>query len=436
MAKRHQMVPGDWESIIGRLQELVLANSGEDAFEEIFKLLLAKLVSERDFSKTLPSFSTKGSAAEVAARVNTLIDHAADLWPGTVDEPPFSRLHDDHLAICIEALEPHSISDTNIEVLDGLFEYLVSRAAKGAKGQYFTPRHVIDACVRILDPQPGERIADPAAGSGGFLLHAWNHVHSRNPDLALSEYAQECLWGFEFDSRAARVARALMVIAGVEHRNIFRLNSLLTPDANLTLFSQTASRTNELLSIEDVARSRLRNFKGFDVILTNPPFAGEIKEGPLLQAYELARSGRRMERDVLFLERCIQLLAPGGRIAIVLPHNKFGSSSWEYVREWVLRRVRVLAVLGLPREVFLPHTHQKTSVLIGVKRSSTLRRVPKEDILFLISELAGKDSKGQLVPRVGAAPTDSMWFRADHDLEELVERFEGFRSDSLGEGWQ
>lgn len=435
MAKRHQMVPGDWESIIGRLQELVLANSGEDSFEEIFKLLLAKLISERDTSASLPPFSSVGPPSDVAARITTLIDHAAQVWPGTVGDEPFSRLHDDHLAVCVEALEPHSILDTNIEVLDGLFEYLVSRTAKGAKGQYFTPRHVIDACVRILDPQPAERIVDPAAGSGGFLIHAWNHVRASHPSLSLSSYASDHLWGFEFDSRAARVAQTLMVVAGSERGNIFRLNSLVTPGANLTLFSQSGSRNEELLSIEDVTRSRIRGFKGFDIVLTNPPFAGEIREQSLLQAYELTKAGRRMERDILFLERCIQLLAPGGRIAIVLPHNKLGSPSWGYAREWVMKRLRVLAVIGLPREVFLPHTHQKTSILVGVKRAATLRRVPKEDILFLASERAGKDSKGQIVAKKGVESTEPMWSRADHDFGELVERFSEFRSSALNGGW-
>lgn len=429
------MVQGDWETIIGRLQELVLANSGEDVFEEVFKLLLAKLASERDASQSLPPFSAKGHPKKVAARITTLIDHAADLWPGTVGDEPFSRLHDDHLAVCVEALEPHSILDTNIEVLDGLFEYLVSRTAKGAKGQFFTPRHVVDALVRMLDPQPGERVADPAAGSGGFLLHAWNHVRAHAPDLDPSDYTSQCLWGFEFDSRAARVAQALMVVAGSDRSNVFRLNSLLTAQANLTLFSQNGAQSGELVSIEDVTRSRIKNFQGFDVILTNPPFAGEIRERPLLEAYELARAGRRMERDVLFLERCVQLLAPGGRLAIVLPHNKLGSSGWEYAREWLLKRMRVVAVLGLPREVFLPHTHQKTSVLIGVKRESVLRRIPKEDILFLASEHPGKDSKGQTIPRTGSSLGDSMWDRADHDLEEMVARFSDFRANAFKQGW-
>lgn len=429
------MVQGDWETIIGRLQELVLANSGEDVFEEVFKLLLAKLASERDASNSMPPFSAKGAPKDVAARITALIDHAADLWPGTVGDEPFSRLHDDHLAVCVEALEPHSILDTNVEVLDGLFEYLVSRTAKGAKGQFFTPRHVVDALVQMLDPQPGERIADPAAGSGGFLLHAWNYVRTRSPNLDPSEYTSQCLWGFEFDSKAARVAQALMVVAGSDRSNVFRLNSLLTPQANLTLFSQNGAQGGELVSIEDVTRSRIKNFQGFDVILTNPPFAGEIRERPLLEAYELARTGRRMERDVLFLERCVQLLAPGGRLAIVLPHNKLGSSGWEYAREWLLKRVRVVAVLGLPREVFLPHTHQKTSVLLGVKREAVLRRIPKEDILFLASERSGKDSKGQTLPRDGSAIGDSMWDRADHDLEDMVARFADFRTATFKQGW-
>ena len=114
----------------------------------------------------------------------------------------------------------------------------------------------------------------------------------------------------------------------------------------------------------------------------------------MLANYEVVRRNRRMERDVLFLERCVQLLRPGGRLGIVLPHNKFGGASWSYLREWLIKRVRVVAVIGLDRNAFLPHTHQKTSILFGVKRQKTIRQPEDEPILFTISESSGKDSAG------------------------------------------
>jgi len=428
MAKRHTIKPGNWESIFGRLEELVLANSGEDEFEEIFKLLVAKLYAELAPDARF-AFRADTSPAETAESVNGLIALAAQRWKGILPAPARSRLTDEHLTVCVAAIEGHSVLDTSLEVLDGAFEYLVSRSAKGAKGQYFTPRHVIDCCVEIMAPGPRELVVDPACGSGGFLVHVLLRLAAQDPSLDRRAYSENQLWGFDFDHRVIQVAKALMLVAGDGHSNLFRLNSLLTPGAGDDLF--TANGSDEpRLTIEDVARTRLRSFHGYDVVLTNPPFAGEIKESGLLSGYELYRKGRRIERDVLFLERCLGLLRPGGRLGIVLPHNKLGSPAWAYAREWLLREMRVVAVLGLARNTFLPHTHQKADVVFGIKREQPGPPKGKEPILFLISEEAGKDSKGRIIERTESGASDPAWIRASHDFGELVGAFHDFIADA------
>lgn len=417
MAKRHQIRAGDWESIVGRLQELVLANSGEDEFQEIFKILVAKLYAEK-FPARDARFGVRESSAATANAVHDLLAQAAAHWPGIVEGSTRSRLADDHLTICVEAIAGHSICDTSFEVLDGFFEFLVSRVAKGAKGQYFTPRQVIECCVRILNPTPDETVLDPACGSAGFLLHVLNHNANRLK-APVREYSAKKLWGCDFDKRAIQVAKALMLVAGDDNGNLHQLNSLVKTDAgDLLDMANGAPR----LTIEDLMRSKVRKFRGFDVILTNPPFAGEIREAALLRSYEVVKRNRRMERDVLFLERCVQLLRPGGRLGIVLPHNKFGGASWSYLREWLIRQVRIVAVLGLDRNAFLPHTHQKTSVLFGIKRDRPVRRPASEPVLFVLSESSGKDSAGRMRERPGALPDHPAWIRADHDFAGVVEQ--------------
>ena len=428
MAKRHTMRPGDWESVFARIQELVMANSGEDPFEEILKLLVAKLYSEiRKPDATLFAATTP---SETADRINRLLAQACQQWRGILDGPPRTNLLDEHLVVCVRAIQDLRLSDTALEVMDGAFEYLISANAKGAKGQYFTPRHVIDCCVRIANPSSNDAVIDPACGSGGFLIHTLNHVRSREPGLDVTRYCQEKLWGCDFDRRAVQVAKAMMLITGDGQSNIFRLNSLLTPEANSLLLGEETTDEWPRLTIEDVLRARSRQFKGFDVVLTNPPFAGEIREPQILENYQLSRKGRRVERDVLFLERCVRLLRPGGRLGIVLPHNKLGAASWDYLRQWLLKNVRVVAVLGLGRSTFLPHTHQKTSVVFGVKREKPVRSADAERILFLISEKDGKDSRGQIIPRPGTTEEDPAWMRADHDLDELAARFHEFVKES------
>ncbi len=125
----------------------------------------------------------------------------------------------------------HRIWDAGFEVMDGFFEFLVSRVRKGAKGQYFTPRHVVEMCIQMLRPGKDETLLDPACGSAGFLIHGLNHVRAtfHLDEDALQRYCAAKLWGFDIDGRAVRVARALTVLAGGGQANIIRLNSLLRP---------------------------------------------------------------------------------------------------------------------------------------------------------------------------------------------------------------
>ena len=192
MAKRHRIRAGDWESIVGRLQELVLANSGEDEFQEIFKILVAKLYAEK-FAARGARFVVQESPAATATLVNDLLAKATVQWPGIVERDSRSRLTADHLAICAQAIAGYSICDSNFEVLDSFFEFLVNRVAKGAKGQYFTPRQVVECCVRIIDPAPSETVLDPACGSGGFLVHVLNHNAARLKTSA-QQYCATKLW--------------------------------------------------------------------------------------------------------------------------------------------------------------------------------------------------------------------------------------------------
>jgi type I restriction enzyme M protein len=429
MSKRHSNRVGDLESLFLRLEELVLANSGADEFEEIFKLVIAKLWDERSERPT--RFKAHNSQSETAKAICSLLREAGKAWPGVLADPEPALAHE-HLEVCVEALARHVIADQDLPVMDGLFEFLVARTAKGAKGQYFTPRHIVEFCVRMTRPTSNDLILDPACGSGGFLIHALNYIrtHEGLSPEALRGLCAKNLWGFDMDARAVRVAKALMILAGDGSTNLLRLNSLLMPSM-AGLFSSNGG-DDLSLTVEDICRSRFRRHKGFDLILTNPPFAGEVRERHLLDNYTLGKRKPRIERDILFVERCVRLLKPGGRLAIVLPHNKFAANALAPLRQWVLKNARVLAVVGLGRNTFLPHTHQKASVLF------LRRNLPDENpardypIFFAISERDGKNSKGQILFRNGVAEQEPFWDRVDHDLEEVVEGYRDFcRAEAL-----
>jgi len=429
MAKRHTHRNDDPASLFRRLEELVLANSVADEFEEVFKLIVAKLRDER--SDSPGRFRACNDPDQTHGQIVDLLHEANRVWPGLLDDVE-PALTPSQLQVCVEALADHAISETSLEVMDGLFEHLVARNAKGAKGQFFTPRHVVELCVRMLDPKEGETVLDPACGSGGFLLHAMNHVRThhlrahggRKPGDTREAGGSSRFWGFDLDARAVRVAKALMLLGGGPQANITRLDSLNRPEPNARIGT---GLTADAATIESARDGEIDRQGGFDIILTNPPFAGDVRSRPVLDRYDLSRGRSRIERDVLFLERCIELLRPGGRMAIVLPHNKLAAAVWAYARRWLLDRARVLAVVGLGRNTFLPHTHQKASVLFVRKNTASQTAASAEPIFFAISERDGKDSKGRPVVRTGADAAAPAWQRLDHDLGNIVEAFDAFR---------
>lgn len=425
MPKRHANRAGDLESMFLRLEELVLANSGEDEFEEVFKLVIAKLWDEQAHNGE--RFRIHASEQDTYNAVAALLREAEKAWPGIVEPFTTPALTPPHLQVCVEALAKHRILDSSLEVMDNFFEFIVSKSAKGSKGQYFTPRYVIEFCVRMLQPKSHETVLDPACGSGGFLVHALNYVR-RNEQLSPKEFQAYCeskLWGFDMDARAVRVAKALMVLSGDAKANIIRLNSLLMPSVTQVALPEVEGN-GSVLTVEDICRSRFRKHKGFDIILTNPPFAGEVREKPILENYAVAQGKPRVERDILFLERCVKLLKPGGRMAIVLPHNKVAADAYSGVREWLVRRARILSVVGLGRNTFLPHTHQKASILFAQKREKIESALERDNIFFAVSERDGKNSKGQLAIKSGQAEGAELWDRVDHDFSDVLQHFEQF----------
>jgi len=176
----------------------------------------------------------------------------------------------------------------------------------------------------------------------------------------------------------------------------------------------------------------------FDVLLTNPPFAGDIKDHRILSQYDLAKKekggwDKAVGRDILFVERNLQFLRPGGRAAIVLPQGRFNNSGDEQIRRWIADRARILAVVGLHGNTFKPHTGTKTSVLFiqtwnDNPRAGPLNpRVDDYPVFLATSEKPGKDSSGDYVYRIG--PDNAPMLDAhhhmivEHDLDEIANEF-------------
>ncbi len=414
------------KDIILELEDEILANAGVDVFEEVFKLILTKLYDElqsiRDPSRDLEFRNYGESDPELKEKIQKLFEEAIEEWEGIFPKDSKIELSPSHLAICVSSFQDIKIFNTNLDVIDDAFEYLVNKTSKGEKGQYFTPRYVIDMAVKMINPSEDESIIDPACGSFGFPLHAvfhvWKNIYKElgkeEKELLTAEekhprairFVEKKIFGIDFDEKVVRVAKLLNLIAGDGHSNVIKLNSL---DYDMW---------NEWIEDEDwrdkyyegwkKLKKLLRNRKSyrdfnFDIVLTNPPFAGEIKESRIIHRYNIAqkKNGKypsKISRDILFIERALQLLKPGGRMAIVLPQGRLNNATDKHIREFISEHARILAVIGLHQNVFKPHTGTKTSILFLQKWDDKL--CPKVDdypIFFATMQEPSKDNSGEKI---------------------------------------
>ncbi len=370
--------------------------------------------------------------------------------------------------MCVSSLENVKLFNSNLDVIDEAFEYLINQSSKGEKGQFFTPRYVIDMCVKMLNPQEDEYMIDTAAGSSGFpvhtIFHVWrdilddeglqaSHLFSlEEKPPRCKEYVEEKVFAIDFDEKAVRVARTLNLIAGDGQTNVLHLNTLdyelwdeITKQEEWDDIYHTGFR--RLKKRRPKGNKDYREFQ-FDVLMANPPFAGDIKEPRMIARYELAKkpNGKqynKIGRDILFIERNLDFLKPGGRMAIVLPQGRFNNSSDKNIREFIAERCRILAVVGLHGNTFKPHTGTKTSVLLVQKWNDDPNvgaLCPRQDdynIFFATMRKSGKDNSGEkiYVKKGDDSPEllldkHKHWI-VDHDLYN----HEGLKEDGIAEAF-
>ncbi len=457
-------------NLIKEMEDEVLASAGVDSFEEIFKLIFAKLYDElicaNDKTAYLQFRNSGDTDFELKEKIQGLFDDAKKKWEGVFPEESKILLSPSHLAVCVSTLQDIKLFNNNLDVVDDAFEYLMSKAQKGEKGQYFTPRYVIDMCVKMMNPTVNDKIIDTACGSSGFTVHSifkvWKEIRlskglEPGEDFTASErtnderdFVRDNVFAIDFDEKTVRVARTLNLIAGDGQTNVLHLNTL------------DYSRWNEITKQEDWNDTYNEGFKklkklqpkgsndfskfNFDLVMANPPFAGDIKEQTILSHYELAKNDKgkwqkKVGRDILFIERNLNFLKPGGRMAVVLPQGRFNNASDKYIRDYIAERCRILAVVGLHGNVFKPHTGTKTSVLFVQKWGGTvidpktgkeifdektgkpIEACPKRDdypIFFATMQKPSKDNSGDKIyvkDEHGEIKLDSHnHFIVDHDL--------------------
>ena len=432
--------------VFKRSHDYIYGNEGrkKDAFWQLLYLIFCKLYDEkrrficdkkgesyrRKFWVGVKEQNTDEGRAAVAKRIKSLFDELKgdEIFSEVFDGNEAIGLTDKGLAFIAGELAKYSFMNASVDVKGMAYETIVSNTLKQEAGQFFTPRNIVKAMVEMLNPNEKSRVLDPACGSGGFLVMVLEHVRKQiakelHPDLEgpllidkynslevnerVREYAENNIFGFDFDPDLKKAARMNMVMSGDGHSNIFHVNSLAYPNWEHPEEIQkiNASIKHSLETMKDIEnRYGFDAREKFDMIFTNPPFGAKVKvdktiiyneDGTLY--YELGAYSDAPE--VLFIEACYNFLKPEGKMAIVLPDGILGNPNTLKVREWILDKFKILASVDLAVEAFLPQVGVQASLLFLQKKTELERQLAQEqeedyDVFMAIAEKLGKDRRG------------------------------------------
>lgn len=387
---------------VGATRDEVLA-------QQLINIIFTKIYDER-FTKddeVLKFHAAIDEDAEtVKNRIISLFNAVKTKYKEVFQEDDIISLDANSVAYVVGELQTCSFLKAERDVLADAFETFISHALKGGQGQFFTPRNVVKMMVKVLQPRNDEMIIDPACGSGGFLVESLRYIWDQTEELA-REYgwdginlaeekinvANTCIRGIDKDYFLTKLTKAYMAIMGDGKGGIFCEDSLDIP-------KNWSNKTQQKIDLGK-----------FDVVLTNPPFGAKIPvtgEEKLSQ-YDLAhrwkldkKSGtwgieKLSEKEapqILFIERCVQLLRDGGRMGIVLPEGIFGNNLLGYIRQYLLEHGRILGIVDLPIETFMPNTSTKCSVLFFQKLPQDA--IPKNYSIFMaLANSCGHDRRGK-----------------------------------------
>ncbi len=412
------------------------------SFDEIAKILFVKVYVERQMRANRDGrnlFTVEFLKTQIAA------DPLSHLFEETKKAFRADALFDvgDKINLKVETgraivreLEAYNLSDTSEDIKGIAFERFLGRTFRGEIGQYFTPRPVVEFMIRFLNPKEGDVVCDPASGSGGFLIRFFEIVREQiladadrrydefrvkiEADATLSEeekaaklraeysaiqvqlsktntssrmwkLANRCIYGTDANDRMARTSKMNMIMHGDGHGGVHH--------------------NDGLLNVNGIFESR------FSLIVTNPPFGSNVESDdnvptvnidteteqkyldaykepyavalanlraaqnkPISALFDLTR-GTKPKTEILFIERCLNLLKPGGRMGIVLPEGVFNNPSLAYAREWVEDRAKILAVISMPAETFTSAKASVKTSLLFLQKFTDTEKTEYEDSL-------------------------------------------------------
>lgn len=344
---------------------------GQEALSEISKIILAKIYEEQYHVKEnrVYRFSLEFIDQQKAAYtekketdiLNEIFAKANQEYKGNRPQGIFSpeskiELSNGTVRRIVELLEKPAFYGGGEDIKGAVYETFLKTVFRGDFGQYFTPREVVRFMVHLVEPRVGEKIIDPACGSGGFLIHYFIEVHKKilgmfsnglideaEKKRKEAQLLNEHIWGVDIAETLVRFCKVNLIIQGDGYQNIFQADALNKNEGPLKDLSEQ-----------------------FQLILTNPPFDLPSEHlDHIIGDYYLYKEYGYEGADVLFLERCYELLAPGGRLAMIVPHRFIDGTAFENLRKWILDRMIPRAIINLPVGIFKPFggSNARTSVL-------------------------------------------------------------------------
>lgn len=405
--KKDLQITHNLKAIFKEIRNYWAANSKRktndiDFAKQILNILFCKIYDEKytDSDKKLSfryEFSESQEREICVKRIQKIFTDVKAKWSDVFDISDNIDVDTNSLCYVVAKLQKYSLLNAKRDVVADAFEIFIGKSLKGEQGQFFTPRNVVDMCVKIMNPNKDDKIIDPACGSGGFLSSILKYVSKGIDDkfvtwteTALSEekkeYAIKKIRGIEKDSFLAKVAKAYMAILGDGKSGIFCENSLNEIDWSAKTKQEVKDET-------------------FDMVFTNPPFGSKIPVDDKQQlknfnlGYEYKNDKKtnklksKVPPQILFIEKCINLARDGGKIAIILPEGILGNNRDKYIRQFILEKTSLFAVVDLPIETFQPYTATKTCVLFLVKKHFS----EKDKIFFAMPETCGHDRRGKKI---------------------------------------
>jgi type I restriction enzyme M protein len=428
-----ELVPAQDEliDVFKRCHNYIYGNQGfqkEQAFQELLKIIFCKVYDEDTATDTMRFFiGNKERRSEIGQRqlrqtIESLYEAVKQRYPYIFDKEESIRLENRVLAYLVGEMQRFSFLQTEADVKGTAYEQLVGSNLRGDRGEFFTPRNVCEMASRmalLTYPQKewlNLKILDPTCGTGGFLVAAmnvlkevireqqlkkWRNNESKAEEETtriLKQTANSNLLGIDFNPILVRAAQMNLVMHGDGSTNVFHANSLLPPG------EWPSTPPN------DVANYVKPN--NFDVIVTNPPFGSNIAidDSHILDQFEIARlattgnqASGSLPPEQLFIERCLYLLKPSGRLAIVLPDSILSNPGLATLRRWILKKARIIASVDLPQVTFEPYTGTQTSVLLLQKKTEAEIQLeeqlgqPKDYQVFMtMPQAVGHDRRGNV----------------------------------------